>query len=83
MSNDDKHVQNSKKIKDFPPGLPKPHLARDWSRSLETALTDLELTDVARKTLPPGKFDMKFDKLWSEAALEPPPRTGTLVGYMR
>ena len=69
MSNDDKHVQISKKIKDFPPGLPKPHLARDWARSMETALTDLELTDVARKTLPPGKFD----KLWSDAALEPPP----------
>ena len=56
-------------VKSFPAGLPKPHLARDWGRSLETALTEKGLTDVARKEMPPGLFP----KLWSPQALEEPP----------
>ena len=58
-----------KGLKAFPSGLPKPHAARDWGRSIQTAITERGLTDVARKELPPGLFD----KLWSADALQEPP----------
>ena len=41
----------------FPAGIPKPHLARAWGRSLESATAANDLTDIARGTLPAGKFD--------------------------
>ena len=53
----------------FPAGIPKPHLARAWGRSLESATAANDLTDIARGTLPAGKFD----KLWSDEAMAPPP----------
>ena len=44
----------------FPPGIPKPHAARNWLNSVESVLTQHKLTDVARKTLPPGMFDKLY-----------------------
>jgi hypothetical protein len=63
------HANTHVKVNNFPSGLPKPHHARDWGRSLESALAQQELTDVARRELPAGLFP----KLWSTEALEPPP----------
>ena len=50
---------------DFPQGLARPHQARDWHRSLESAAADRDLTDVIRHRLPVGKFP----KLHSDASL--------------
>ena len=53
----------------FPAGLPKPHAARDWGLSIESALASRGLTDIALKQIPAGRFD----PLWSPEALEEPP----------
>ena len=44
----DTEKSTSPNVKEFPAGLPPPHLARDWARSVEAALTAKGLTDVAR-----------------------------------
>ena len=64
-------------VKDFPAGLPAPHLARDWARSVESVLTDRGLTDVAREEIPSGLFP----KLWSVQALEPPPELPSKASF--
>ena len=61
----------------FPKGLPKPHQARDWHRSLENAATTADLIDVIHHRLPAGKFD----KLYSDAACEMPPDLPRDAGY--
>ena len=65
------------KVLEFPAGLPAPHLARDWARSVEAKLSEDGLTDVAREQLPPGRFA----KLWSDDALEPPPDLPRGAGF--
>ena len=68
MASKDENI-HAVRVTPFPAGIPKGHQARDWGNSLESALTALHLTDVAREKLPAGKFD----KLWPKSALEAPP----------
>lgn len=52
----------------FPPGIPRPHAIDEFKRSLESKLATDDLTDIALKRVPAGKFD----SLWPEAALQDP-----------
>ena len=61
----------------FPAGQPKPHDSRKWGRALESLMTVLKLTDTMRKRIPEGKFD----PLWAQSALQPPPPLGKNPHY--
>lgn len=41
----------------FPGGIPRPHEARNWGRSLLSVLAKRGLTDIILDQVPEGKFD--------------------------
>ena len=62
--------KDSAELPDFPGGLPRPDLARNYGRALESALVTHGFTDVAQGKVTPGLFA----PLWSaEAVADPPP----------
>ena len=45
------------KVLPFPSGIPLPHHARNWGRSLQSVLAKRSLTDIVLDRVPEGKFD--------------------------
>ena len=65
VTQDDQPIQ-------FPRGLARPHHARDWFRSVESACAKHSLTDVIHYRLPKGKF-AKLHSAEACTLLDPPP----------
>ena len=63
-------VKNDTSVMEFPAGIPRPHMMRDWARSVDTALSAQGISDIAAKTIPDGKFDL----LWPEDSLTSLPK---------
>ena len=72
MSKDQSSEAGSERSKllPFPAGIPLPHHARDWERSLESVRTTVEgLVDVHNGKVPPGLFP----RHWPDSSLARPP----------
>ena len=52
---------NKVNLMDFPNGLGKPHLHRNWARSVDAVAATQGLTDVARGQLPRSRLHAKGD----------------------
>ena len=65
----DREKEASAELPDFPGGLPRPDLARNYGRALESALVNRGFTDVAQGKITPGLFA----PLWSAEAVADPP----------
>ena len=60
-------AQSEKQQSEFPAGVPRPHVTRNWGKWLEKECIERGLTDVRHGKFTPGLFAKK----WSAKALEP------------
>ena len=60
-------TQSEKQQSEFPAGVPRPHVTRNWGKWLEKECIERGLTDVRHGKFTPGLFAKK----WSARALEP------------
>jgi hypothetical protein len=54
----------------FPAGFPKPHELEEWARSTKTQFLAAGVAEVSQEMIPEGKFDYLFP----QSMLEPPPK---------
>ena len=70
---DKNETMDNVKVMAFPPGMPRPHQARNWGRSLQSVLAHHGLTDIILDQIPASKFEPLFPEEGGRMAIATAP----------